>query len=70
FDPDLVTFDGAGRMQAINGIPVPPGKINYPDYVTDTGSAPMMMSLDLMGATPTTQYGGKFDVNALVQDGY
>lgn len=70
FEPDFVTFDGAGRLAAINGGPIPPGKIIYPDYVTDSGSAPMKMSLDMLGATPTTQYGGKFDVNALVQDGY
>ena len=70
YSPDYVNFDGAGRLQGINGVPVPPGTINYPDYITDTGSAPMKMALDLMGATPTTQYGGKFDVNALVQNGY
>ena len=70
FEPDLISFDGAGRLQMINGIQVPPGKINYPDFITSTGSAPMKMAIDLMGATPTTQYGGKFDVNALTQDGY
>ncbi len=70
YSPDMVGFDGAGRLESINGVPIPPGKINYPDYITETGSAPMKMSIDLMGATPSTQYGGKFDVNALVQNGY
>ena len=70
YAPDIIGFDGAGRLEAINGVPVPPGKIVYPDYMTDTGAAPMKMAVDLMGATPSTQYGGKFDVNALVQNGY
>ena len=34
-----------------------------------TGATPMTLTLDYAGATPTTQFGSAFGVNALTQDG-
>ena len=68
--PDTITFDGGGRLATLNAQPIPPGRFTYPDFPVETGAVPMQVTIDLLGATPTTQYGGKFDVNALTQNGY
>jgi len=67
---NIMTFNGSGALTTIDGVPIPPGQIEYGDFVTDTGSEPIVMTLDFLAATPTTQFGSKFNVNALTQDGY
>ena len=67
---DKISFDGTGSLAAINGVAVPPGKISYPSYTTETGSEPIDLTINFQGATPTTQFGTAFNVNALTQNGY
>ncbi|MFV2059503.1 MAG: flagellar hook protein FlgE [Gammaproteobacteria bacterium] len=63
-------FNGSGGLASIDGTAVPPGRIEYPEFVTDTGSNPVQITLDFLSSTPTTQFGAKFTVNALTQDGF
>lgn len=70
YTPDIINFDGAGALAKINGVNVPPGKITYPGIDTGSGADPMMITIDLQGAIPITQFGGDFTVNAIKQNGY
>lgn len=70
FNPDKISFDGAGSLATINGVVVPPGKIKFPAINTGTGADPMTLSVDLQGAIPITQFGGAFTVNSIKQNGY
>lgn len=70
FKADTIGFDGSGALATINGIKVPPGKINFPSFTTDTGADKIDLSIDLQGAIPITQFGTSFTVNALKQNGY
>jgi flagellar hook protein FlgE len=45
------------------------GQIAY-EPIDVPGAAPMTLTLNYAGATPTTQYGDTYSVNALDQDGY
>ncbi len=67
---DVLQFDGAGALASINGTPVPPGIISYQNIQTDTGSDPLNLDINLLSATPITQFGSKFNVNALTQNGF
>ena len=67
---DKITFDGVGALKKINGLDVPPGRLDFSAVDTGTGSNPITMSLDLLGDIPVTQFGGNFTVNAIKQDGY
>ncbi|MFV1983673.1 MAG: flagellar hook protein FlgE [Thiohalomonadales bacterium] len=63
-------FNGSGALASINGTPVPPGQIEYTEFTTETGSNPVQITLDFLSSTPITQFGSKFNVNALTQDGF
>ena len=67
---DTLQFDGAGGLASINGTPIPPGVLNYQNIATTTGSDPLNLEINLLSATPTTQFGSKFNVNALTQNGF
>ena len=70
YSPDKITFDGAGALAQINGVAVPPGKIEYPAIDTGSGADPLQLSMDLQGAIPVTQFGGPFTVNGIKQNGF
>ncbi len=70
YESNVMNFNGSGALTMIDGIPVPPGQIEYPEFITDSGSDPIVLTLDFLAGTPTTQFGSKFNVNALTQDGY
>lgn len=70
FNPDKIQFNGAGSLSHINGITVPPGKINYPAIDPQSGGDPMNITIDLQGSVPVTQFGGSFTVNSIKQNGY
>lgn len=70
FKPDKIQFDGAGALAQINGVAVPPGKIDFPPIDLGTGADPMKMKMELQGAVPITQFGGSFTVNAIKQNGF
>ncbi|MDH5572605.1 MAG: flagellar hook protein FlgE [Gammaproteobacteria bacterium] len=70
YTPDTLNFNGAGALAAINGQPVPPGTINYANIMVDTGAEPLNITVNLMSNTPTTQFGSRFNVGALAQNGY
>ncbi len=70
YEANVMNFNGSGALTMIDGIPVPPGQIEYPEFATNSGSDPIVMTLDFLAGTPTTQFGSKFNVNALTQDGY
>lgn len=67
---DKIKFDGAGALSMINGVAVPPGKIQMPSVDTGSGGDPVTLAIDLQGAVPITQFGGDFTVNAIKQNGY
>lgn len=67
---DSLLFGGSGALAAINGKPVPPGQINYAGFDMGNGTAPLKLSINLLGATPSTQFGSKFNVSALTQNGF
>ena len=67
---DSLQFDGSGALAAINGKAVPPGEIKYADFDMGNGTAPLKLSINLLGATPSTQFGSKFNVSALTQNGF
>ncbi|MDH5632696.1 MAG: flagellar hook protein FlgE [Gammaproteobacteria bacterium] len=62
---DTLTFDTNGNLLTPAG-----GTIAYPPYDPNTGASLMSLTIDYTSATPTTQYGSGFSVNALSQDGY
>lgn len=70
FVADKMGFDGAGALATINGIAVPPGKIDFPEFDTGSGADPLKLTVDLQGAVPITQFGGAFTVNSIKQDGF
>lgn len=70
FQPDVLTFNGAGHLAAINGTAIPPGMIEYPAFDTGSGSDPLMLKMNLLSNSPITQFGARFNVNALTQNGF
>ncbi len=70
FAPDTLSFDGAGQLATINGTPVPPGMIEYPPFDFGTGAAPLTLSMNLLSNSPITQFGSRFNVNQLSQNGF
>lgn len=65
YTSDTMTFDTNGNLLTPAG-----GTITYPPYDPATGASLMTLTIDYTSATPTTQYGSGFSVNALSQDGY
>ncbi|HSW12556.1 MAG TPA: flagellar hook protein FlgE [Solimonas sp.] len=57
-----LSYSSSGQLTAPAG-----GSITLPPATTTTGSAPLSLDLDLAGST---QYGERFSVNSLRQDGY
>ena len=70
YSSDILMFDGAGALTSINGAPVPPGVINYENIALDTGADPLNIEINLLSNAPTTQFGSRFNVSALTQNGY
>lgn len=67
---NVMQFNGSGALTAVDGTPVPPGRVEYPEFITETGSDPIQITLDFHSNSPATQFGSKFNINALAQDGY
>lgn len=67
---DKLMFNGAGGLASINGVAAPPGELTYAGIETGSGAEPIDIVLNLQGSTPTTQFGTKFSVSALTQNGY
>ncbi len=67
---DMLMFDGAGALASINGTPAPPGMISYSNIVLESGADPLNIEINLLSNTPTTQFGSRFNVSALTQNGY
>lgn len=67
YGANALSFDAFGNLIAPAG-----GTVTYPAFTPTplTGAAPLNITVDYAGATPSTQYGGNFSVNALTQDGY
>ncbi len=70
FSGDTLKFNGSGGLESINGAASPPGELTYTNLDTGSGSAPIDLILNLQSTTPTTQFGTKFSVSALTQNGY
>ncbi|MBI3560098.1 MAG: flagellar hook protein FlgE [Gammaproteobacteria bacterium] len=70
FKPDTLTFNAAGHLGAINGTAVPPGMIEYPGFDTGSGAEPLHLKMNLLSNSPITQFGARFNVNALTQNGF
>jgi flagellar hook protein FlgE len=70
FTGDTLKFDGAGALESINGQAVPPGVVSYSGIDAGAGGDLMNIDINLLSSTPTTQFGTKFNVNALSQNGY
>ncbi len=70
FTGDKLKFNGAGGLESINGVSAPPGELTYSGIEMGSGSEPLNVILNLLGPTPTTQFGTKFSVSALTQNGY
>jgi len=70
FAPETLSFNGAGQLASINGTPVPPGTIEYPAFDTGTGSEPLNLKMNLLSNSPITQFGTRFNVNELSQNGF
>jgi len=70
FASDKLKFDGAGQLAAVNGVPVPPGVIEYSGFDPGSGSAPIELKLNFLSNTPITQFGARFNVNELTQNGF
>lgn len=67
---DTLSFDGAGQLASVNNKPIPPGTIEYPGFDPGTGAAPVLLTLNFLSNTPITQFGAKFSVNELTQNGF
>ena len=67
---DILAFDGAGQLASINGTPVPPGEINYPEFDTGSGAEPLQLNMNLLSNSPITQFGTRFNVSELTQNGF
>lgn len=61
-------FNTDGSLNTVNGSAT--GTVTFDNLVLTNGAAPLSLTLNYKTATPTTQYGGAFSVNALTQDGY
>ena len=70
FASDTLGFNGAGQLSSINGTSTPPGFVEYPDFDPGTGGEPFSLSMNLISGSPITQFGSKFNVNALTQNGF
>jgi len=70
FASDKLAFDGAGQLASINGIPVPPGTIDYPAFDTGSGADPLNLSMNMLSNSPITQFGTRFNVSELTQNGF
>jgi len=70
YSGDKLVFNGAGGLASINGAASPPGEIEYSGIDTGSGSDPIDIVLNLQSSTPTTQFGTKFAVSALTQNGH
>ncbi|MCW9023755.1 MAG: flagellar hook protein FlgE [Gammaproteobacteria bacterium] len=70
YTSDALAFDGSGALTSINGAPVPPGTISYQNIQLTTGAEPLNLTIDMLSDTPTTQFGSRFNVSALTQNGY
>jgi flagellar hook protein FlgE len=70
FQPDMLTFNGAGHLATINGKAVPPGMVEYPAFDAGSGAEPIMLKMNLLSNSPITQFGARFNVNALPQNGF
>jgi flagellar hook protein FlgE len=66
--PVVLTFNGNGSLATVNGSAA--SAVTFDNLALGNGAAPLGLTLDFGAATPTTQYGGAFSVNALTQDGY
>lgn len=64
---DLLQYSSAGVLSTINGASVPPNYITTAAFTPGSGTASMTLTMDYSNAS---QYGGGFNVNSLVQDGY
>jgi len=64
---DLLQFSSAGILSSINGVTAPPTSITSSTFNPGGGAAAMTLTLDYSNAS---QYGGNFNVNSLVQDGF
>jgi flagellar hook protein FlgE len=60
--PTTLQYSPTGLLQAPAG-----GQLPFPAFTTTTGSAPMTVTVDM---AQSTQFGGNFAVNSVVQDGY
>ena len=70
FSGDKLVFNGAGGLESINGAATPPGELEYNGVVLDPGAEPTDITLNLLSTTPITQFGTRFSVSALTQNGY
>jgi len=70
YAPETIAFDGAGQLASINGTAVPPGTIDYPEFDSGTGAEPITLSMNLLSNSPITQFGTRFNVNELSQNGF
>jgi len=64
---DLLQYSSAGSLSSINGVAVPPNSITSSAISPGGGAASMTLTMDYSNAS---QYGGGFNVNSLVQDGF
>ena len=65
---DLLTFSSSGVLAGINGTPTPPTTLALATpYVTGNGSSDIALTLQLGNST---QFGEKFAINSLSQDGF
>jgi flagellar hook protein FlgE len=60
--PQTLQYDSSGALTSPAN-----GQITFPSYTPATGAAAMNMTFDF---AKTTQYGDRFTVNAVTQDGY
>jgi flagellar hook protein FlgE len=60
--PTTLQYSPTGLLQTPLG-----GLLAFPAFTTTTGSAPMTINVDL---AQSTQFGGNFAVNSVIQDGY
>ncbi len=70
YSADTLMFDGAGALASINGTPVPPGTIQYDNIQIGNGADPLNLTVNLLSATPITQFGSRFNVSSLKQNGF
>lgn len=61
-------FNTNGTLNTVNGSAT--GTMTFDNLALTNGAAPLGLTLNYKTATPTTQFGGAFSVNALAQNGY